>query len=156
MSEEDQRNENDANPMNPNSNTAQPEYNLDFIVIYRKKSKRQLKKERKLAREENATMDGSNPETTKQIDFCHVENVGLRDLLIQQRMLFGFVRILHLQTVFLGQLSRDTSEDQIRDFFKQHDIGRSFVSYLVSEVRGVRMMREKETNKFRGGSIPKS
>ena len=65
MSEEDQRNENDANPMNQNSNTAQPEYNLDFIVIYRKKSKRQLKKERKLAREENATMDGSNPETTK-------------------------------------------------------------------------------------------
>ena len=109
MSEEDQRNENDANPMNPNSNTAQPE----------KKSKRQLKKERKLAREENATMDGSNPETTKpKRPIDPTKNA----------------------TVFLGQLSRDTSEDQIRDFFKQHDI----------EVRDVRMMREKETNKFRG------
>ena len=65
MSEEDQRNENDATPVNPNSNTAQPEYILDFIVICRKKSKRKLKKERKLAREENAKTEGSNPETTK-------------------------------------------------------------------------------------------
>ena len=65
MSEEDQRNENDVTSVNPNSNTAQPEYNLEFIFMYRRKSKRQLKKERKLAREENAKMDGSNAETTK-------------------------------------------------------------------------------------------
>ena len=43
-------------------------------------------------------------------------------------------------TVFLGQLSYDTSEDQIRELFEKNDI----------EVRQVRMMREKETNKFRG------
>ncbi|KAK8833111.1 hypothetical protein WA577_002726 [Blastocystis sp. JDR] len=43
-------------------------------------------------------------------------------------------------TVFLGQLPYDTSEDQIRELFAKNDI----------EVRQVRMMREKETNKFRG------
>lgn len=100
-------------------------------LICRKKSKRQLKKERKLAREENAKVAALNGETAKQVYHCNSKGVGQRDLLIQLKMLFVYVFILHFQTVFLGQLSHDTSEDQIREFFKQHEIGEFFELLLI-------------------------
>ena len=101
---------------NPSDNTNQGEKGVPQTE---KKSKRQLKKERKLAREAMANAvdaDGNPIKPKKEID--PTKNA----------------------TVFLGQLSLTTSEDQIRDFFQKQSI----------EVRDVRMMREKETNKFRG------
>lgn len=51
----------------------------------------------------------------------------------------------------MGQLPFSTSEDQLRQLFTDNEIGGPLSSCIYFlEVRQIRMMREKETNKFRG------